>query len=443
MYAFGARQVLGVFRVEAVMAVEQYTHRHRPWSDDSAIHDINAIRGAWGRYIRSLEMLTVKVGEVINQLRNITGFGIVLCAISILVSLNLDSYSRNRFLLEDYLAYLVLEESIKTAKEDDELKGCLNAARIGQPCRLIPWHAWLGRAAFLDAIRQDIGSLQPAIYQETKVKYWKSDKVVFDIEMKNGQRPPSSFEPVQFWTLARAEATDPQEPLLQAFIGRYAIIVDSNGYMYPVSQNGFVGDPKHKILRLTSMRYEETDAWVASLGQGYPSSISGLSLQDPMLSKLVHDYYRVENMHETIAGLTIPLNYAPAIISALLVMSSVLLIGIAAAFNMARSQGSLLTEEYGWPLLYSGGGVAGWITFGLGVAMAVLALSVPLLAMYLALDLQMDEDSRMPVLWVLFGSLGALSVAIILNIVLQLRLRYSIRVAIAEAEHDKEEREMC
>jgi hypothetical protein len=391
-------------------------------------------------------MLTVKVGEVINQLRNVTAFGIVLCAISILVLLNLKSYSTNRYLIRDYLAYLVLEDAIKQAKQDDELKQCLQDARIGVPCRLIATHPWLGRAVFLDAVRQDVGDLQPAYHEPSKVRYWQSNKLVLDVLGRNAQPPGPSFKPAQFWTLTRAEATPEDEPMLNTYTLDYAILVDVNGNWYPVSQR-YTDDPKkvpqHKLLRLTSSRYEETDAWVASLGQGYPSSIGSLTLLDPMLSKLVHDYYRVENMHETIAGLTIPLNLAPLILSALLVLSSILMVGMAAAFNMARLQVSLLTEEYGWPLLYSGGGVTGRITFGFGVAMAVFALSVPLVGIYLASDLQTDEDSRIPTLWVLIGSLAAFSVAIILNIVVQLRLRRSIRLNVARDEREKEERTMC
>jgi hypothetical protein len=176
-------------------------------------------------------------------------------------------------------------------------------------------------------------------------------------------------------------------------ISDYAIVVDEHGgSIYPVSLLKFAEEPQHTSLRFRSRYYEETNAWVASLGQGYPTSIDRLELSDTTLSKLVHDYYRVENMRETIAGLTVPLHFAPTILSILLAMSSILLIGMASALNMARHQARLLTEEYGWTRL-----------------------------------------------WALIFSLVAFSVVIFLNIIVQFMLRQSIR----GNEANEREREAC
>jgi hypothetical protein len=89
-------------------------------------------------------MMTVKVGEVINQLRNITAFGIVLCAIWILASFNIEGSRRQRLLIQDYLAYLVLEDGIRKATSDslipdgllDDLKP--NSLVYGLPVRESP-----------------------------------------------------------------------------------------------------------------------------------------------------------------------------------------------------------------------------------------------------------------------------------------------------------------
>jgi hypothetical protein len=76
---------------------------------------------------------------------------------------------------------------------------------------------------------------------------------------------------------------------------------------------------------------------------------------DSYILKLAHDYLVPDNVRETIAGLSVPTQYAPWVLSALLLMSAILIGGCGAAFNMARSQVDRLEEEYGWPLLYSGG----------------------------------------------------------------------------------------
>jgi hypothetical protein len=73
-------------------------------------------------------------------------------------------------------------------------------------------------------------------------------------------------------------------------------------------------------------------------------------------------------------------NDVPGVLSALLVVSSILLLGTAAAFNMARGQ--LQTEEYGWPLLYSGRDIVGSAILVLGILMALVALSIPIFAIY-------------------------------------------------------------
>jgi hypothetical protein len=363
------------------------------------------------------KMMTVKVGELINQLRNIAVFGIVLCAIWVLASFNIEASRRQRLLIQDYLAYLALNDSARSEGR------CLSGARIEAPCRLVVYHPWLGKAIYLDGIRLDVGQLEPVFSDITGIKYWKSDKFIFDINWPK-------FKLRQFWELRPAEATDLADPVVHILVSDYAIIFaddEDGGRVFVVSLLKSEGKPQHKILRTTSRYSEETDAWIASLGQGYPTRIGGLSLQDPMLSKLVHDYYRVENMRETIAGLTIPLHYVPMILSALLTMGSILLFGIASAFNMARHQASLLTEEYGWPLLYSGGGVIGFLTFILGLALAILALSVPGFAIYRTWVIATDTTTREPVLWVLVGSLGVFSVAIFVNIIVQFMLRRSIR----------------
>ena len=242
--------------------------------------------------------MTVKVGEVINQLRNIIVFGIVLCAIWILASLNIEGSQSQRLLIQDFLAYLTLGDSIRKATAEG-LIGCLRDARIGAPCSFVVYHPWLGKAIHLDAIRLDIGQFEPAVYSSTGIKYWKSDKAIFDLQQSNDTPFPllPFFEPKQLWELKPGQATDLADPILRRLISDYAIVVDvHHGYFIaPVSLLKF--DSKLKV-RTTSRYYEETDAWIASLGQGYPTRIGGLTLNDPMLSKLVHDYYRVENMRK-------------------------------------------------------------------------------------------------------------------------------------------------
>jgi hypothetical protein len=381
-------------------------------------------------------MMTVKVGEVINQLRNIAVFGIVLCAVWVLALFNIEGFRSGRLLIQDYLLYLTLNDSINKAENYEELKVCLQDARIGVPCRLKVYHPWLDKPIDLDTVRLDVGQLEPVVVDSKGItKSWKSNKFVFEFPSNDN----GYFKPTQFWVLRPAQAADLAEPMVHTLVSDYAIVVNEYGAIIPVSMVESVGDSQHKILRFDSRHFEEADAWLASLGQGYPSNIRKLTLQDPMLGKLVHDYYRFENMRETIAGLTIPLNYAPPILSALLAMSSILLIGIASALNMARHQASLLTEEYGWPLLYSGGGV----TFILGLALALLALSVPGIAIYRTWVIAAGSNTRELALWVLIGSLGFFSVAICINTVVQCMLRQSIRANETKAAGEKREREVC
>jgi hypothetical protein len=379
-------------------------------------------------------MMTVKVGELINQLRNTTVFGIVLCAIWILASFNIEASRRPRLLIQDHLAWLALHDGVNKSYR------CLSGAGIGDPCALVVYHPWLDKAIYLDAFPLD-GQLE---HGSTGINYWKSDKVTFDIQSSDlCLNQPSML----FWELRPAGATDPANPTAQLLISDYTFVT-SPAIDHPpgirmrvVSLLKVEGDAQHKFVRCGSRYSEEADAWVASLGQGYPTTMRHLSLQDPLLSKLVHDFYQVENMHEAIAGLTIPLHYVPMILSGLLTMSSILLIGIASAFNMARHQTSLLTEEYGWPLLYSGGGAIGFLTFILGLALAILALSVPGIATYRTWVIAAGSNTREPALWVLVVSLGIFSVAISLNIIFQFILRQLIREKEANTQPASDYRE--
>jgi hypothetical protein len=147
-------------------------------------------------------MMTVKVGELINQLRNTTVFGMLLCAIWILASFNLEVSRSQRLWIQDYLVYLVLQDSISKATDDGgSLKACLRDARIGAPCRFVMYHQWLGKTIYLDAIRLDVDQL---IYSNTGIR-WKSDKVIFDFDLPRWKAGPPGLSLPSFELRARQE----------------------------------------------------------------------------------------------------------------------------------------------------------------------------------------------------------------------------------------------
>ena len=131
--------------------------------------------------------------------------------------------------------------------------------------------------------------------------------------------------------------------------------------------------------------------------------------------KLTHDYLDPNGFRETVAGLTVPLRYVPIILSALLSMSAILLLGFAAAFNLARQQVGQLTEEFGWPLLYSERGIIGSATYASGILLALLSLAVPALALWRAWVLAEESLTREFSLWLLGGSIIAFALAIVLT----------------------------
>jgi hypothetical protein len=379
-----------------------------------------------------------------QPLRNTTAFGIILCAVWILASFRIDALREDGLYVQDLLAFHLIKQAVETEMGAPS-PGCPVPTQSRDFCGLYirdPWisdhYGWL---TFIqsDLLAESFKDLQPTTDAKgPSFTAWKSKNT-------NTTILSPLDKPTSLWEISADMMGN--ERFGNRVFEPYYILQDEKGRISVVSVEDLYVDtkPRRDIIIFSSEpeHSNKIKTFLSFMGQSFTEDLGDININDSHLGKLVHDYIDVSNSRETVAGLAMPLTYVPVAVGVLLIMVSILLGGIAAALNMGRRRVYDLTEEYGWPLLYSGGGGIGLLTLLAGLTLAIVALSAPGVALYRTWIVAVKSPNRELALWFLIGSLSLFSLSICLNVTVQLMLRQSIRTKETPQFVEKEENEEC
>jgi hypothetical protein len=250
--------------------------------------------------------MLVKIADVIKELRNVSAFAVILCAIWIISSVTLQSALKHRADIEDLFAYYLL------VHYSEDVAICGHSEQV---CRRVISDPWLSE--FFELQTKDIDFANLRARRRITLIGTSMPLAAWEVRVKVLDPPTDLFK----------------TRLITSPFERYWIVE------YPEHKYGVLkaDDYENEIfLSAGPRRAKEIDLWLGSLGQVIPNGIDNLTLEDPVFGKLVHDFIQDESGRETVAGIGIPLHYVPLVIATLVLICEILLVGTASALWKAE-----------------------------------------------------------------------------------------------------------
>jgi hypothetical protein len=339
----------------------------------------------------------VTLDDVVKELRSAATFGLLLSAIWLASSGGYVEALRHRAEMKHLMAYVFLKDEVSDRLRDD-FEGVLVSNACPSP--------------------------QDANCKATELKFnppWDPSK---DLSIR------LTIVPIRANTTFEVQHNHSRDHLPFEY---YCFDIREKVSFYPPTgqpTHNFGGPPSSSFCNFGN-QVDEPYLWEQMRGWLYSSGVTALKpkdihLTDPVISKLAIQYLSPDgDIHQDVAGLPVPIYFAPFVIGALLTVSSSVLIGTAVAFFGFRRRADC--ESTSWVMLYTGYGRG--LTLIASIALAFGALAVPIAAIartWQILHTTKDaEVSALPIYALMVGLVLLLG-TLILNLIAQVRLRASL-----------------
>ena len=348
--------------------------------------------------------MTVKLSDVIRDLRTNASFAILLAAAWLLTSVSYENALRMREQTRDLVAFLLLRDALTpVAQEDDEWPSF--GERKTKACREIVVNRSEANVCEDMTIR---APWDPELMSNVVITAHPSRAVehfafipVFD----------NQFLPFSRYVIGKS--------------GKQLRILKKLPYLGPrnVTDNMLLNDRTHSLIR-SPVYWSQISVILNAMGNP-ATKIEDVKISDPSVGKLITDYLSVQAVRESIAGLSVPIFLIPFGLAALLLITGMLLIGSWAAFRLARAQPP--DEELGWVMLHvSPDRLSNYVAIGASCFLAIGLFTVPAAALVRTIQMLRSSDPYQPALWMLGCVLMLNMVIFVATMVEQLRLRQAI-----------------